>query len=34
MISSFVILFMAAFVGIAILFTRMEEYRRTTNGPK
>jgi hypothetical protein len=34
MISSFVILFMAAFVGIAILFTRMEDYRRTINGAK
>src|SRR5580692_6474744 len=34
MISSFVILFIAAFVGIAILFTRMEDYRRTIDGAK
>lgn len=34
MIASFVILFLAAFAGIAILFTRMEDYRRTIDGAK
>jgi len=33
-ISSFVILFMATFVGVAILFTRMEDYRWTIDGAK
>lgn len=32
MISSFVFLFIAAFVGIAILFTRLEDYGRTIRG--
>jgi hypothetical protein len=34
MISSFVLLFGAAGVGIAILFTRLEDYRRTIDGTK
>jgi hypothetical protein len=34
MIFSFLMLFMAAFVGIAILFTRLEDFRRTIDGAK